>query len=292
MLSLVEQLSNASNIQGLLATDDELNALLRINGDQSTALDMHLDPLFTQTKDAVLPLAPIPPHFSTATPLVRFREEINHHIATVDEYYSEPSKVVQRCKDDSTPAGPDVENPAALLLTCTQKLTTIIQSLTVPTGQQAQAQITEDTLSTEVVLLALSSYLALMRLFDTLFIRIHKYLCQVSPESYESIKVKSVLRIGGISSLQDMPLKVYAVGILDAIQSQVKVLERCMGIPAEYCLSGEAAPTPTGILNHADRARLFWAVIAQEDVKSRRESKSYVESIRASIRDSLAFLDE
>ena len=135
-----------------------------------------------------------------------------------------------------------------------------------------------------------------MRLFDYLFHRIYKYICHVRPEVYESMKVKSVLRIGGISSLQDMPLKVYAMGILDTIQGQVQTLERCMGIPAEYCLSGETAASPTaaapGIFSRADRARLFWTAMAQEDVKSQRGSKSYVESIRASIKELMAFLDD
>ncbi|KAL2869148.1 uncharacterized protein BJX67DRAFT_379623 [Aspergillus lucknowensis] len=292
MLSLVQQLSNPSRLPGLFSPDDELSATLPMGSDPSTALNMNLDLLPSQSKNAVMPLTPLPQYFSAASSLVGFRDEIDHRISTVEEYYSEPNKVLQRCKDEGTAAGPDVENPAALLLTCTKKLINIIQNVTTPTAQQLQTQPTEDTLSTEIVLLALSSYLSLMRLFDSLFHRIHKFLCQVSPESYESIKVKSVLRIGGVSTLQDMPLKVYAMGILDAIQSQVQTLERCMGIPAEYCLSGKGEPTPAGILNRADRARLFWVVVAQEDVKSRRGCKSYVESIRASIKESLAFLDE
>lgn len=261
-----------------------------MGGDSSTALDMEIDPLLDHG-EGVLPLTPLPQCFSVARSLVGFREEIDQRIASVDEYYSDPSKVLQRCKDEG--AGRDVENPAASLLTCSKEFIDIIQGLTPAAQLHTQ---TEDALSTEIVLLALSSYLALVRLFDSLFHRIYKYLCQVPPESYESIKVKSVLRIGGVSSLQDMSLKVYAIGILDAIQGQVQILERCMGIPAEYCLSGEATASPTaaapGIFSRADRARLFWAVMAQEDVKSRRGSKSYVESIRASIKESMAFLDD
>lgn len=202
----------------------------------------------------------------------------------IDEYYSDTAKVAQRCKDED--AGRDVENPVAILLSFSKEFISIIQALT-----------PEETLSTELVLLVLSSYLALMRLFDSSFHRIYKYLCNVPPESYESIKVKSVLRIGGISSLQDMPLRAYAIGILDAIQGQVQIIERRMGIPAEYCLSGGAAASSTpaaapGIFSRADRARLFWAAMAQEDVKSQRGSKSYAESIRASIKDSMAFLHD
>ena len=219
------------------------------------------------------------------------REEIDQRIATVNAYYSDISKVLQRCKNEGV--GRDVENPAASLLTYSKEFIDIIQSL-MPAAQLHTQ--TENALSTEIVLLALCSYLALMRLFDYLFHHIYKYLCQVPPESYKSIKVKSVLRIGGVSLLQDMPLKAYDIGILDAIQGQVQTLELCMGIPAEYCLSGEAAALPAAaaprIFSRTDRAGLFWAVMAQEDVKSRRGSKSYAESIRASIKESMAFLDD
>ncbi|KAK2811883.1 hypothetical protein FQN50_001921 [Emmonsiellopsis sp. PD_5] len=281
--SLTDQLSNPSpsQFQGLLSTDDELNAMLHLGVGSSTAFDMDIDPLLGHG-DGILP-TPLSQFLSTASSLVGFREEIDQRIPAIDAYYSDSAKVVQRCKDEG--AGRD-ENPVAVLLTCSKEFIDIIQGLA-----------PEDALSTEIVLLALSSYLALMRLFDSLFHRIYKYLCKVPPESYESIKVKSVLRIGGISSLQDMPLRAYAIGILDAIQSQVQIIERRMGLPAEYCLSGEAAASPTpaaapGIFSRADRARLFRAAVAQEDVKSQRGSKSYVESIRASIKDSMAFLHD
>ena len=287
VLALADQLSSPAQLQGLLgAGDDELNAMLHMNGDSSTAPNIDLDLLHGEY---VLPSTPLPQCFSAARSLVKFREEIDLRITTVDTYYSNPSQVVQRCKD----GGHDVENPAALLLTCSKEFTDIIQSLTPVAPWHPQ---TEDTPSTEIALLALSSYLSLMRLFDSLFDRIYKHLCQVPLESHESLKVKSVLRIGGVSSLQDMSLKAYAVSILDAIQGQVQTLELCMGIPAEYCLSGEApassAAAVPGIFSRADRARLFWAVMAQEDIKSRRGSKSYVESIRANIKESMVFLDK
>ncbi|KAF2125605.1 hypothetical protein P153DRAFT_389059 [Dothidotthia symphoricarpi CBS 119687] len=277
-------------LQGLLGADDDLYAMLHVGGDASTALDLDMDPLLDH-EERLLPLTPLPQCSSAASLLMKFREDVEQRITTVDAYYADSSQVLHGCKDGG--AGRDVENPAALLLTCTKQFTDIIQGLIPATHLYTQ---TEDTLSTEIVLQVLSSYLALIRLFDSLFHRIYQYICQVPPESYQSIKVKSVLRIGGISSLQNMPLKAYAMGILDAIQGQMQTLERCMGIPADYCLSGEAAALPTeatpGIFSRAHRARLFWAVMAQEDVKSRRGSMSYVESIRASIKESMAFLHD
>ncbi|KAK4450578.1 hypothetical protein QBC34DRAFT_424710 [Podospora aff. communis PSN243] len=94
-----------------------------------------------------------------------------------------------------------------------------------------------------------------------------------------SVKVKSVLRIGCVSSTQDMPMKTYAMSVLDAVQAQVRTLERCMGRFLIYW--GSCAG---GIFSREDRARLFCTAMEQEDVKPRRnDSKSYVESIRTSI---------
>ncbi|KAI4939104.1 uncharacterized protein J4E92_000387 [Alternaria infectoria] len=287
---LADQLGAPSQLQGFPGADDEFDMMLDMGATSNTTLDVNIDPLLNFGEE-IMPPTPLPQISSPASSLVMFREEIDHRITTIDAYYSNAAKVQQRCKDDAV--GGDVENPAALLLTCTKEFTGIIQSLT-PTVQLYTQ--TEDTLNTETLLLVLSSYLALMRLFDSLFQRIHKYLCHVSPESYRSIKVKSVLRIGGVSALQDMPLKAYATGILDAIQCQVQTLECRMGIPAEYCLSGEAAFSSSagasGIFSSPSRLRLFWAVMAQEDVKSLHGSKSYVESIRASIKESMSFLDD
>lgn len=288
ILGLVDQLSSPSQLQGLLSADDALKSMLQMGRDSSTALDMDIDPLLDPW-EGVLPPSP-PQCFRPASSLIRFREEIDQRIAVLDAYFSDPLKVAQGCKEEG--ADREAENPAALLLTCCKEFIDIIQSLTPASRMHMQS---EYALSTEIVLLALSSYLALMRLLDSLFYTIYKSIYQMPPESFKFVKIKSVLRIGGISSLQDIPLKTYATGILDTIQGQVRTLERLMGIPTEYCLSGEVATLPSaaapGIFAHEDRARLFWAVMAQEDVKPRRGSKSYVDSIRASIQDSMRFLD-
>ena len=284
ILALVNQLSGPQ-LQGLLSTDNGLHAMLHMGCDSVTGLIMEIDPLLDPW-DGVLPPSPEPKGLNPASSLMRFREEMDRHIAAAEAYYSDPLKAMQGCKEDG--ASRETDNPAALLLTCSKEFIDIIQSLT-PHPQN------EDSLSTEIVLLALSSYLSLMRLFDSIFYTIYTFICELPPDSFKSIKVQSVLQIGGISALQDLPLKTYATGILDVIQGQVRTLERCMGIPTEYCLSGESTALPTpgslGMFSRADRARLFWAVMELEDTKPRRSSKSYVESIRASIRDSMKFLD-
>jgi hypothetical protein len=255
-------------------------------------------------------------------------------IVALDPYFSNPFQVMKSCEDEGSEQG---RNPAAILLKCSEEFIAIIRTMIPPARPQMTPKdayllnlhqlvppatmhthsttTTEDALSTEVVLLALSGYLALMRLYDSLFHCIYTFLCQMPPGSFKSVKVKSVLRIGDISSLQDVPLKTYATGILDVVRAQVQTLERCMGVSAEYCLSptdvaaaggGAAAAAATasshtaaaaaaaaapGLFGRPDRARLFREAMAQEDVKPQRGGKSYAGSIQASIQDSVAFLD-
>ena len=301
IFALVDQLNSPARLQGLPSADDFYTMVPK----SSTPLDMNVDPLLASWED-VLPPRPRPQCLGTATSLMRFREEMVQRIVVLDTYFSDPLQVLHGCKEEGAGTG----DPTSLLLTCTKEFIDIIQSLnpTPPTDSCIREQLdsyqfapamdtqTEDAPSTEVVLLALSSYLALMRLYDSLFHCIYKLLCQMPSDSFKSIKIKSVLRIGGISSLQDMPLKTYANSILDVIRSQLQTLESCLGIPTEYCLSGTStighmAATP-GLFSRPDRAQLFSAVMLQHDIKPRRGGKSYVESIRASIEDSLGLLDD
>jgi hypothetical protein len=110
---------------------------------------------------------------------------------------------------------------------------------------------------------------------------------------YGTIRVKSVLHIGGVSTLQDMSLKAYAMTLLATIRREVQTLEIRLGVPAEYCFSCEAATTPTatqpGTFGRPGRTQLFWAVMAQDDIKLQRGTKSYAE---VSIEESMAFLGE
>lgn len=120
----VDQLSGPSQLRGLLSADDEIDAMLDIGWDSSSsALDMDLGPLLDPCESAVLPQSPLPQCIRPASSLMRFREEMDQRIAAVDAYYSDPVKVVQRCKEEGAGAE-QAENPATLLLTAAQSSST------------------------------------------------------------------------------------------------------------------------------------------------------------------------
>ncbi|ERT01067.1 hypothetical protein HMPREF1624_02304 [Sporothrix schenckii ATCC 58251] len=253
-----------------------------------------------------------PPSVNAARSLAALRDEIDQRIGSVDTYYADPVAVHHWCTIDNGQEGADSnvpEHPPAALLTCSKKLIDILHVLATTAGASSGASSGASpgaspgaALPTEVLLLALSTYLALLRLFDVLFHRTHETIRKLARlpgpiMPLDCVQVKSVLRIGGVATLQDMPLKAYAAGLLEAIYAQMQSVERCLGVPRDHCLrpgpddDGELAVAP-GLFSRADRAQLFATVMAQDDVRSRRDGKSYVESIRANIDDCLAFFKD
>ncbi|RWA14454.1 hypothetical protein EKO27_g630 [Xylaria grammica] len=297
------ELSNPPPHEGLLSAADNLDIMY--TGQSST--EMFDFDSFLAPSTCLLDPSPIP-CLSEASSLMRFQEKMEQRVSTMGAFFSDPRNVVEGCKEDDFMVMA-TENPVSVVLMCTKEFIDIIQNLTTAarpaaSGSLAHSQLVTsngapriaqtESLSTETALLVLSSYLMLMRLYDSLFHGVSRCFCQQPPEAIKSMKVKAVFRIGGISSLQDMPVKAYAMGIIDVIQCQIRTLEHSLGLPAAYCLSDEAnASQPTsGIFSQEDRAQLFQAVMAQEDVKSSRGGKSYVESIRENIKNSVAFFDD
>ena len=232
--------------------------------------------------------------------LARFGEKMERRVSAIDSFLADPRNIMEDCPEDSSGLG--TENPVAVLLTLTKEFTKIIENLTASANPRAWSSLSDQllspstpsfdpcpSLSTEKVLLVLSSYIKLMRLYDDLFHNVYQSLSQVSAEKIKSIKVKAVFRIGSISSLQDMSGKAYARGIVDVIHSHIRTLERCLGLPMVYCLSGEeVAVSPDAIFADAGRAQLLHTAMTQEDIKSRGGSKSYVAAIRENIKNTVA----
>jgi hypothetical protein len=139
--------------------------------------NFYVDPLFQDLLwDDILilplntpPRAPAPGGIiATATAsLVRFREEMDQRVALVDAYFTDPFIVLQRSQQELHGSRSEMDNPAALSLTCSQKFINMVQSLAPACRLSADTE--EDITSTETLLLALSGYLAPMRLYDTLF---------------------------------------------------------------------------------------------------------------------------
>ncbi|RYP76058.1 hypothetical protein DL769_003692 [Monosporascus sp. CRB-8-3] len=299
----LEQLSTPSQHQELLSAADSLD-IMYTGQDSNDMLDVDSFP----DSSEFLSSPSLVQRLSAASSLMRFGEKMERRVSAMGAFLSNPRNVMEDCPEGGS-MGMATENPVAVVLMCTKEFINIIQNLTTATRSAASnpptrnqlvppnamsSIIQTEPLSTETTLLVLSSYLELMRLYDSLFHDVYRCLCQMPSETIKSIKVKAVFRIGGISSLQDMPGKAYAMGIVEVIQSHIQTLERCMGLPAAYCLSSEmtVSQSTKGIFSDGDRARLFHTVMAQEDITSQRGNKLYVELIRENIKNSVALFGD
>ncbi|KAK7957295.1 uncharacterized protein PG986_006517 [Apiospora aurea] len=227
-----------------------------------------------------------------------FGEKLERRASATRAFLADPRSTVEKCPEDESFEATATENPIAVLLTCTNEFIAIIQSLTARNGSSHvllpdHSQLllpgptpslngTASPVSTETVLLVLSNYVTLMRLYNSTFHYAHQSLSQMPAEATQSLKVKSVFRIGGISSLQDLPAKLYAKGIFGTIQSHIRSLEDCLGLPPAYCLSGESTTSPQQqstrgtLFAGEERARLLRSVMAQDDLQLKGEHKSFV----------------
>ena len=246
---------------------------------------------------------------SVGTRLMQIKDKMEQGIETMGTFFSDPRRMMEDCKEDAA-ISMEPANPVAMFFECINEFLSTIQNLSVGatkasnhdhhlvvTADAASWGTQPSSLSSETTLLLLSCYLSMMRLCDCLFHGVCHAFSQMEPESFKSLKVKAVLRIGGITSLQDITAKSYAMGIIDVVRGQIQHVERCLGLPAAYLLSGEedvsSSQVPTlGMFASHDRARLLQAVMEQEDVKAHRGNKSYVQSIRENLKETLAFFGD
>ena len=243
---------------------------------------------------------------SVGTRLMQVKDKMEQAIESMGTSFFSHSSV-EDCEKDAA-FGMEPTNPVSVFLECTNEFLDVIQNLIVvatnASNHDNHQMVTTDaaswdtpssSLSSETTLLLLSCYLSLMRLCDSFFHGVCHAFSQVKPESFKSVKVKAAFRVGGITSLQDITAKSYAMGIIDVVQGQMQHVERCMGLPAAYCILGEEDVSSSEVpgldmFSSHDRARLLRAVLEQEDVRAHRGNKSCVQSIRENLKNTVAFL--
>lgn len=278
------QLSTLPEPQGLLGASDSLDMTYLV-------VDSGMEPPSFDSF-ARFPSPPSVSRPSAASLLRGFGETLERRTSTTKTFLSSPRNAIEKCPESSDSVETDSDNPVAAMLTCTKELTEIVQALTAESrfdassaspdwrdhrllpGATASPTRTASPITTETILLVLSSYLGLMELHELIFRSACELLNRTSPDAIRSLKVKAVLRIGGLPSLQDIPGSAYAQGLLEVFKDHTQTLERCLGLPPMYCLSCEGVahqPSTKGMFADGNRASLLHAVMAQEDIKPRIE---------------------
>lgn len=169
----LQQLSTVSHQQDLPSGAESLD-MMYASQDSDDMLNVD----FLESSESPSNLGPVQP-LSTTSLLMGFGEKMERRVSAMGAFLSDPRNLVEDCAEDSMSMATD--NPVALILTCTKKFTEIIQNLTAstrPAPSPSPSQITSPTassvaqpesLSTKTTLLILSSFLQLMKLYESLF---------------------------------------------------------------------------------------------------------------------------
>ncbi|KAI1374324.1 hypothetical protein F4677DRAFT_176479 [Hypoxylon crocopeplum] len=229
--------------------------------------------------------------------LSRLCERVTINRSKMDAFHWDSPVLSRECAES---AGMPESNPAAQALLCTEEFVRILQSMprnspsselipTVSCTQLEDLHAQPQSPSVPTILLILTCYLQLLQLYDSLFSQVRRVLEDISYDALTSMKVKSVVRIGGFPLMQDMQGSLYAQTVVHMIQSHIQMMEHQMGLTPNFCVSDQRAPS-NGIFSGLDLAPLLGRVMQQPEISSPSSGISHVESLRDNIKHVLTIL--
>ncbi|EFY94440.1 Zn(2)-Cys(6) zinc finger domain protein [Metarhizium robertsii] len=146
-----------------------------------------------------------------------------------------------------------------------------------PLRQDDSCSANTGPVGTPAVLLILSCYLQLLRLYDAITNRMLQSLQQLQ-DVVGFFQTAIELRISGLPSIKG---HLYIKVLVQIMEHQINAMEKLLGLPAEYRLFGRTAST--GILSTVELSRLFKVVMAQGGGGPAKSGSSLVDSIRENL---------
>ncbi|KAK5223276.1 hypothetical protein LTR96_010734 [Exophiala xenobiotica] len=220
----------------------------------------------------------------TLNALSRLNEDIARQISCIDSYIWGPVNAPQHCLDQLHETE---RTPVAEMLESTSRFVTILENLTslsLPPNETVDKSVAHlssasdseiplppahppftdlGPLSTPVVLMLLSSYLLLLELYDAIFSR----------------EIPGI-QVAGLSSIRG---HLYAKIIIQIIEHHFDRLERLLGLPIEFGLSGQA-PRSKGLLGTANLSHLLHVAMTQTTGSPGTSGRSTLKSFRDNLK--------
>ncbi|KAH8689828.1 hypothetical protein BGW36DRAFT_389806 [Talaromyces proteolyticus] len=130
--------------------------------------------------------------------------------------------------------------------------------------------------NTPTILMIITTYLQLVRLYDAAVARIYASLLEMPEREVASFQALPGLRLGGFPLLHgNLHIKI----ILQVLEHQLILIERVMGLPAEYRLSTQQE-TAEGIFRNSELLVLLRAVMGQKASSCDSTGLHYVVSFK------------
>lgn len=246
----------------------------------------------------------------TLTALSILNWDISRQISQIDVHFCGPVNPISNCFDQlHDPKG----NPAEAMLQSTSRFVTILENLNPlpltpnepthistkhppstsdsgdPNSNSKPVETRESAelkpLSTPVVLMVLSSYILLLGLYDTVFIRVRDSLSRLD-DICAFFQDTPAIRVDGLSS---MKLHLYAKIIIQIVEHHFGRLEFLLGLPVEFGLSGQP-PRSNGLLGTAELSHLLHVSMTQKTGDPGTSGRSALQSFKNNLRALQAML--
>ncbi|KAI3317855.1 hypothetical protein HD806DRAFT_359087 [Xylariaceae sp. AK1471] len=229
--------------------------------------------------------------------LSRLSETISRQISCLDTYTwggpSEPGPCMDKLNEMS-------ENPIAQALHATADYIKALERLLSPT-EMYKSPTTDSAVSlsaprglqtpdsllspetpffmTPTLLIILSNYLQLLVLHDAILSRVYQSLCELQdPTKFFQNAPEFSMSIGIPAMKGHLYLKI----IIQVIEHHIDHMERLIGLPAEFRLSGQ--PTTSGILSgNVIALNLLHMAMTQLDCTPKRSGESIVASLKSNL---------
>ncbi|KAK7890668.1 hypothetical protein LTR67_007877 [Exophiala xenobiotica] len=236
----------------------------------------------------------------TLTALSRLNEDIARQISRIDSYIWGPVNAPQHCLDQLHETE---RTPVAEMLETTSRFVTILENLTslsLPPNETVDKSVAHLSsasdseiplppahppftdlrpLSTPVVLMLLSSYLLLLELYDAIFSRVRDTLSGLKDTRVFFQEIPGI-QVAGLSSIKG---HLYAKIIIQIIEHHFDRLERLLGLPIEFGLSGQT-PRSKGLLGTANLSHLLHVAMTQTTGSPRTSGRSTLKSFRDNLK--------
>jgi hypothetical protein len=186
-------------------------------------------------------------------------------------------------------------NPIAQALLCSEELIRIIKSLLSPppsdelsTPAVSHIQSVEfgdrrESPGMPTILLLLSIYSQLRRLYDLLFSHIYRTLCIISKEIIQSTRLKLVTSFGGLPPIHDMQADTYTRIVILVMRDHLQNMDHHMGRLARYCLSKPRTPSDR-LFGNNDLIPMFQRLIEQAEGHNHKAGIYHTDSLHWNIK--------
>lgn len=207
--------------------------------------------------------------------LARLNEGIAVQLAFKDNFLQNMTALQPPLADECVEqVGNAKVNPMIRALESTSELAAIVNQIISPIQNRESSP-----LSTPAVLMCLSGYLQILKLYDAMFLRVHHILSGMQDIVGFFDNLPCFPHLVGLPPIKgDLYIKI----AIQVVQHHLGAVERVMGLPADLCVQARRIP-PKSLFSYVGSPQAFQSIMDQVCSPAEKSGRALVASLRASM---------